>query len=224
MSTHVKPSYPVVFTQISPRIIAWLIVFSCILWLGSTAAEGAVFLNRSAWEAAATGPIINENFDAIPQQDFGAGTTSNLGVIPFDITLLGKPGAPGPERIGPFHAGNGMFLKIDADHVIQINIDFDEPVYGFAADWFSTTTADDLVVTAVGADEYLLGRSLGYDDGTGFFGITSKKPFTRVSFTVENLTAVGEDFWMDNLSVVVPEPATLLLFGLGSLVFLNRRK
>ena len=116
-----------------------------------------------------------------------------------------------------------MQLKIDADNVFRINIDFDEPVYGFAANWFSTTTADDLVVTAAGVD-YLLGAYLGYDPGTGFFGIISKRPFTGISFTVENLTTLGEDFLMDNLSVVIPEPATILLFGLGSLAFLNRRK
>jgi hypothetical protein len=225
MSAQVKLSYPVSVTRINPRITTWVVVVSCILLLASTAAEGAVFLNRSAWDTAAAmvGPIITESFDGIPPQEFPDGTTANLGVILFDITLLGGPGDPGTERIVAVGGGNRMQLKIDADNVFRINIDFDEPVYGFAANWFGTTTGDDLVVRAAGVD-YLLSDILGEDGGTGFFGILTKIPFTRIGFTVENLTATGEDFLMDNLSVVVPEPATILLFGLGSLAFLNRRK
>lgn len=228
MSTRVKLPYSNSFLQINPTIIAWLVVANCIVLLASTVAGGAVFLSRSAWEAAAgtVGPITVESFDGIPQQEFPDGTTPNLGVIPFDITLLGGPGDPATEMIAPFRGGNGMLLRVDADNVFRINLHFHEPIYGFAANWFSTTSGDDLIALTIGVvvGEYLLGEYLGYDPGDGFFGIVSRRPFTRISFTAEDLTEVGEEFWMDNLRVVLPEPATILLFGLGSLVFMDGRK
>jgi hypothetical protein len=65
-------------------------------------------------------------------------------------------------------------------------------------------------------------------DGT-FWGFITDMPFTEVRFSEGNQGGVQETYTLDNLqftNVVIPEPqtATLMLSGLGALLFLAGRK
>lgn len=46
---------------------------------------------------------------------------------------------------------------------------------------------------------------------------------TRVQFTNESLQTASNDLLLDNVSVLIPEPASLALLGLGSLLIAGRR-
>ena len=101
-----------------------------------------------------------------------------------------------------------------------LTISFGAPVYALGA-WFLDVEGDYAGTgIKVGGTLYAFSANQG-DNSQSFLGIISTTPFTTAEIHLAN-GPVSDGVGIDDV-YYVPEPATLLLFGLGGL-FLRRRK
>lgn len=176
------------------------------------------FTDRTAWENAVDGISI-ETFDGLDIDPLPIGLT---GLNDVDVSLAGSVSAYSEVKDGRFYG----FIKDDPlNDVYEITFDFRHPVIAWGGDFVEAAT-ENLLVAIVGNNAYELEQLPG--QGTGFFGTIEAVPFTTLTLRVENLTFVGESFFLDDLSfataTAVPEPATLLLLATGTGALAARRR
>jgi hypothetical protein len=76
--------------------------------------------------------------------------------------------------------------------------------------------------TSVGAaDSYV---NLGVNGGSGFYATAAGSSTVVESFTAEGVSGTTSDTSARGTWIAIPEPGTMILFGLGSLVIAARRK
>jgi len=218
------------------------VVFVALLGPIAANADLIVFTDYSAWETAAGGPIVTEDFDDIP----------NTGFLPLNTTTT-----VGLIDVFPFASGGDIFRVLNGRVTGQVDrggvpivpegfsIIFPFPIFAFGADFTDACSNAGLTIQVLG-ETLPLSNDL---DGlcNGFFGFTSTELLESITFGQVAGDCCNEVFTMDNVSFSdcspfpgggntggcfpgpgpfpAPEPGTLALLTLGLLgMGLSRRR
>ena len=184
-----------------------------------------VFTDRALWEAAA-GPFVTEDFNGLTPTPLSTGNNP-VGLI--DINIVGDPGVSRIDdgtSVFAINGTNALILEVDESgtDIGFPSADFLGAVFGFGADWQSTTNNSVLEVTIDG-QLFNFSDFLDAGDGDGFLGFISDVAFTDIVFGLAGSS--NEIFGLDDLSIAVsmPEPGILALMGFGVVgLGLSRRR
>ncbi|WP_299826620.1 VPLPA-CTERM sorting domain-containing protein [uncultured Roseobacter sp.] len=197
----------------------------------ASAATFDVFTDRALFEAALTGPVTLETFDAITEDVSFAGGSATVGgltIIADDDGSFGNSIIDAPPVQSEIDGNGTTALNIFTSSVFDAAIEFASPILAVGADFFNFN--DGQLRTEID----ILGETFTPDitaaGSLNFFGVISDTPFTRVDFEGVN----NDVFGIDNVTsaqatdvpTVVPLPASLPFLVLGVVGFglLRRRK
>ena len=193
-------------------------------------AELSFYTDRSDWEAAVSGDIVTEDFDAVAPYILTEGVNS-AGLIYIELADLVEENVFNVFDDGLAWSGwtpffQGALRRNDPDAKINLVL---PSSMAFGGDFYSTYSHDGLSLEVDGSS-YKFGDWMPSDDGTGFLGFISTNAFTTVTLfdpVEEDLANLvlrsGETFGLDNVSFAVPEPITLGFLGLGVFCLRKRR-
>ena len=211
----------------------FLLFVGILFYRGFAIADLVFYTDRSAWESAVNTDITVEHFDSVTPYFLAEGM-NNAGLI--DIEMLNLSGVNEFNSIDdgssilnidetPFFRGG--CLRADPDVLINLRIPFSAIAFG--GDFTSTHSSDGLVLQVDGL-QYSFEELLPSDDGDGFLGFISSNVFSTVTLfdpvqddPANNVFRLGETFGLDTVSFAVPEPATLFILGLGTLLTRKRK-
>ena len=141
-----------------------------------------------------------------PDGIFGSLTTQGITWSASEKLRTGS----GWARTGSY----GVFDSIgDPDEIMILTSNV--PFYGVGG-YFETSTAETINFKI--ANQVVATRVLGTSSNHEFLGIIDPGGFPSVAFT----TSSGQ-WGADDFTIAVPEPVTVVLFGLGSLLLIRRR-
>ncbi len=193
-------------------IARWLCFTALLLICNTTSAQLQTYTNSADFDAA-VGLVVVEDFESSPLGELNAGA-NDVGM--FDV-FLDAADTDGTSRVADFGLVNGsreLQLDLDNDHNTVIRFDFDQPIFGFGADFGAALTGDFLTLE-VNGNLFALNDFLA-TSGDGFFGISSEQSFESITFGRESATSFGKFFAVDNVRLsAVPEPGS----GLVAIVF-----
>ncbi len=229
------------------------VAFTALMGLAgvATAAGLQVFTSQTAF-IRELDKVETETFNSVRPGTVFANTVVDLGDLTFRYN-----GSPDGGRFDPFQGQPlfdvGNITPGNIDFVGEVNadgtpsglhfFDFDNAINGFGGTFTGATSGARLTLSAAGSTVPL--SSFLPDPGTGFFGVVSDTPFSRVTFGVEATTnptinRSSEVFRLDNLRfgtidppvvqapavTPVPLPAGLLtlLSALGGFALLRWRR
>jgi hypothetical protein len=178
------------------------------------------FTDRTTWQTAASafGTVQNEDFETLPTGALPVGS-NQLGLINLDIQLLTAT-TSGAAINGSPALGGIRDLSMNADDGMRAyTMTFGGPIHAMGFDFAGAATGGVAVLIADG-QRFDFGAA-----SSGFFGIVSTDPLANVAFGDTSPGVLPtEIFDSDNYSfVVVPEPATAMLFAPAALLLLRRR-
>ena len=182
-----------------------------------------MFFTDSADFDAAAGMVLVEDFESSALGQLSAGSND---VGAFNI-FLNTEDTDGTTRIvnpGLINGSTEFQGDLDDGNNTELRFDFDQPVFGFGADFGAALTSDFLTLT-INGELYELDDFLT-SEGNGFFGVVSDQSFESVSFGRENPSPSGKFFSIDNVWIAnVPEPGCGLLTILcGTFTIFSRRR
>ena len=168
-----------------------------------------VYTDRTAWEAAAGGSIVTEDFNSIP----GVSPPDNalllvdghnlVGDHPLDIERLSALLPPDPNNsIWPgtssLTVDGTNFLRASLlDFYGPFKIHLPEPVTAYGGDFKDAASAGGLVISINDTDQHI--ASILGSPGDGFVGFVSTEPFSSLYFWTTD-PFLGEGFGHDNLA------------------------
>ena len=200
---------------------ALTVLGSMTLFSASANATLAFFTDRTAWESTLGGAITTENFDAIRPFVLNAGSNT-VGQLDISLSnLLGSFNQVGD--ISTFWNINGTTGYLGAatgTGAEDITINLPMAAFGWGADFSTTHSAGGLTLEIDAILAEFSDILPGGEDGTGFLGVISTEAFSSIRLFD---ASQNESFGMDNVSfgdgtgvtVAIPAPATLAIFGLG---------
>jgi hypothetical protein len=185
-----------------------------------SSAELRLFHNQSDFLNAA-GPLSFEGFEGLT-----ANNSLNLGSIrasDFVVTAsnskLGIYNRPMP---GSFATEGTKFLCHQSGLNVTTTFTFNSEIKSFGFDLidYGDFGTGQLTLVNDAGENAVVSVSGGSDGNVQYFGLISGFMFNKAIFTN---TISGEGFAFDRVSYGVPEPATLLLLGLGGIMLRRRR-
>jgi hypothetical protein len=182
-------------------------------------ADLQIFTDRTAWEAALSGPLTVEDFNALTPQELTPGDTLSTGLLDifFDDNGTGNGEASILDGSSFGNIDGTNFFEgftVGSDAILKFTFSTDVSAYG--AEYFSPASGAGL--TLIVGDEVISFLDLGFEGfDIGFVGIISDVPFSSISYSDEQLT-FGEIFSVDNVGyVAIPTPGVFA--GLGLLLW-----
>ena len=199
-------------------IIARLVSAAVLLAAGGHGALAVtVFVERSLFEAGASGALVTETFDAeiarAPVIVFDSGTTATTSTTGVPLTVN--------EVAFGRYAG---FVKRDGFR--DIIFEFPQPITAFGGDFSSLSSL--MVTGSFDGTSMTLSIPDAIGGSEGFFGLIGDTAFSSISFSTDKGVFVfpegppvgGETFNLDDFTIApIPLPAglPLLLGALGML-------
>ena len=192
--------------------IARVLLLIVAAFYGSVAsATLVVYTDRATWEGV-VGGFVTEDFNGVTPGSLSLGV-NNVGLI--SIELFDQVAENRIDSGSGFNNINGTNFwngNMDAFGNPSSAMILQDSIIAFGADWTDTTTGG-LLTATIGGETLLFSDYLS-GAGGGFLGVVADSPFSSIAFDTEHGGA--EQFGMDDFSFsAVPEPATLMLLGLG---------
>lgn len=197
-----------------------LVVFVCIIF-GVCSVNASIIYNDEAefiWVTYGDNNLIRESFEDMPVT---SGYVSSIECSGFTL-------ASDAICLFDYYVSGGLHATDGVKHVVKysksvenLNIYFDSPITSFGmtiTDGCNPNTCTLTFANDIGDSGIIYSGSLP-NGNTLFFGITSEIPFSHI--TIGN--TYGDAYSIDKVYCNVPEPATIILLGLGGLV-LRRKK
>ncbi len=183
------------------------------------------YSDRATWESAIGGnPDYLVDFNDVSVDTSFLNTPYDAGPFSIVANMIGEdyidtePYHPGfsidntphiHASIGPATSGEVVDMAFDSP-IIAWAADFSELDYGGVNLILHTVTGTTTLPTIPDASTFFA------------FVTTTTDAVQRITFFADGSN--GEDFGMDNIGIVIPEPTTLSLLALGTLLALKRRK
>ncbi len=187
--------------------LMWILALLVVAVAGSSAsASVAVYTTSAAFNAAGAG--------SLPAQNFDGGPTGSTPIVVGGITITSISQS---TLVGSALYGSGNSLQWSTNAAGSTTLTFLTPITAFAADFFDVGTVGATTLTAAlnnGDNAVLFSGFTGASGNLQFRGFISTTPFTSITFTN---TASGDFVELDNVrfgTAIVPEPATMAVFGL----------
>jgi len=183
-------------------------------WL---AAIGAATVTTEDFEGTATGSLLEG------VNDVGAFNVNVTGAASCTFCAISPGGA-----FGSINNNHELTQFINpGSQASDIVYEFDTSILGFAGEWAVTADFDHVLATINGTT-FNFDTVLG-NPGTGFVGFVDLAGFNNIDFAVGNGAGGAGEYWvLDDAQLAtasVPEPASILLMGLGLIGFgFARRK
>lgn len=178
--------------------------FAVLALSANWATAQQTFTNRAEYIGTADSVVV-EDFESSPLGLLSAGT-NDIGSFNVFLGAADTDETTGIVDFGLVDSSREFQADLDNDHNQELRFDFDQPVFGFGADFGATLTSDLLTLeinnTTYNLDDFFT------RGGTGFFGVISEQSFSSVIFGRENPTSSGEFFSIDNVVLAtIPEPS-----------------
>ncbi len=182
--------------------------------VASGAHAQSVFTDFGAWEAAAGGSSVTDDFSSYGLVDLVLGSNDFNG---YSIILEGT-GTGGTNING----ATNLVFTLGAD-LESITFEFDQPLLGFGATWLNSFVSNGLTVE-VNGQLFNLEDTIAAPN-FDFIGFAGGGAFNNPTITVTNPTGATEFAAISDLSfAVVPAPASAALLGLAGLTAARRRR
>ncbi len=186
---------------------------AALLTMAASAASAAaftVYTDRTAFEAALSGPITTHDF--------------NAGAPASGVTITGDD---------VDFSGGVLNDRIDQGSNPDTLFSFDGPILGFGGDWDLAGPGGQgtgISITTMNGGSFVVTEEVPRTLENDFWGFISDMEFSSLSFFEGSQASGVETYTLDNLTTggvsPVPLPAglPLLLVGLGGLAALRRKK
>lgn len=200
-----------------------LMMLAC--FVGHADAEVRTFTNRASWRAAAGGGTgdLSEDFNGFVTDTSFADTDVTAGFLTFsspvgasmfhyiDASPFGTPGTLD---------GTSYVVLRATDNVFSTLVE-SEPVAAIGFDYVNLNIDGDLNLTT-SRDDFL---TVPESSSLSFFGIVYTEGETITSLHFPGSKGRNLAYSSDNWEAfLIPEPATVVLLGLGSLALIRRKR
>jgi hypothetical protein len=188
--------------------------------------------NTAAWQnSGGTLQLNTTAYDGIEQYAFiRSGLSLGVGQeLQVDVVV----GATGTQDIGLYVGGTTPQTGVRKDYIAMYRRNsgqlfsrgFDGTTeYGLAGNWTNNIPISKLFIARTDVNTYEAGW---YDGETRNILVTRTPAFANEGDVVgfyADVRGTGVVGSLDNLTLIVPEPATMMLMGLGALLFARKRK
>ena len=198
-------------------------ITALVLSTGASAVT-VTYTDRGLWEAAITGAITAEDFNALTPSTIATDTTTSIGLLSIE-TFNTDSGTHINDGTGARNIDGSNYLQVRTDggpigSIRSANLILPESIYAWGMDF--SQYGDQTHVSFLDITE----QPIGPHNSSGFIGFVSDTAFSQIALTDPYISF--SDVGIDNFSYVsaVPVPAAVWFFGSGliGLIGVARRK